>query len=570
MKKGLLVLLALAVMMLALAGCTKNDEGLYNDGTYVGEGQGKYGVIKVEVLIQEGKIKEIKTLEHSETPGLSDPVFETLYASIIENQSAEVDAVSGGTVTSEGIKQAVNDAITKALKTGAVTTTSAANNETTEAAVANQDVEVDVLVIGAGGAGLTSAITAAENGASVILLEKLPFVGGNTQISATGITASDTVLHETSGIVFTVEDHIKKTMETGKDVPNLELVTLLAQSSSDAVDWLISLGLEYKVKSAEEPFWIIPVEGHYGAQLVAAMKDEAAKYDNLEIRVENKAVELILENGAVVGAVVENANGTYNIKSKNVILSTGGLNNNPEMIAEYNSKYTGIHTGMTTPGPTGDGIIMAESVGANLIDMEHFQVRPLSLNGEWYRETILTTEGTGGILVNLEGKRFANETLSPKELVTEILSQTDRTAYFIYDQEMADTPDGKKAFTKGNGVSAETIEELAALIGLDPTVLKTTVDAYNQGVDEFSRKTMGKITVGPFYAVNTQPSNHYTMGGVEINKDAQVIGVNGQPIPGLFAAGEVVGGLYGPGRVAGNNTLDDIVFGKIAGTNAAK
>lgn len=570
MKKGLLVLLAIAVMMLALAGCAKKDEGLYNDGTFVGEGEGKYGLIKVEVIIEGSKIKEIKTLEHSETPGLSDPVFEKIYTSILDKQTSEVDAISGGTITSEGIKQAVSNALSKALKAGAVATTTSSNASTTETAVQNQDVEVDVLVIGAGGAGLTSAITAAENGAKVILLEKLPFVGGNTQISATGITASDTVLHKAQGIEFTVEDHIKRTMETGKDVPNLELVTLLAESSSDAVDWLLSLGLEYKVKNEEEPFWIIPVEGHYGAQLVAAMKAEAAKYENLEIRVENKASELILENGAVVGAVVENANGSYNIKAKNVILATGGLNNNPEMIAEYNSKYAGIHTGMTTPGATGDGIVMAKAVGSNLIDMEHFQVRPLSLNGEWYRETILTTEDKGGILVNLEGVRFANETLSPKELVTEILGQTDRTAYFIFDQEIAETSDGKKAFTKGNGVSAETIEELALLIGLDPAKLKETVDAYNEGVDAFSRKTMGKITVGPFYAVNTQPSNHYTMGGVEINKDAQVIGVNGQPIPGLFAAGEVVGGLYGPGRVAGNNTLDDIVFGKIAGRNAAK
>lgn len=570
MKKGLLVLLAIAVMMMALAGCAKKDEGLYNDGTYVGEGEGKYGVIKVEVTIQGGKIKEIKTLEHSETPGLSDPVFEKLYKSIVDKQTTEVDAVSGGTITSDGIKQAVADALSKALKAGAVVTKPADTTGTTEAAVQNQDVEVDVLVIGAGGAGLTSAITAAENGAKVILLEKLPFVGGNTQISATGITASDTILHKNQGISFTVEDHIKRTMETGKDVPNLELVTLLAQSSSDAVDWLISLGLEYKVKNEEEPFWIIPVEGHYGAQLVAAMKAEAAKYDNLEIRTENKALELILENSVVVGAVVENSNGTYNIKAKNVILATGGLNNNPEMIAEYNAKYAGIHTGMTTPGATGDGIVMAKAVGANLIDMEHFQVRPLSLNGEWFRETILSTEGKGGILVNLDGERFTNETLSPKELVTEILGQRDRVAYFIFDQEMAETADGKKAFTKGSGVSADTIEELATLIGLDAATLAKTVEAYNQGVDAFSRKTMGKITVGPFYAVKTMPSNHYTMGGVEINKDAQVIGTNGAPVPGLYAAGEVVGGLYGPGRVAGNNTLDDIVFGKIAGRNASK
>jgi len=567
MKKGLLIFMALMVILLTISGCTKKEESLYNDGTYVGEGEGKYGIIKVEVLIEGGKIKEVKTLEHSETPGLSDSVFTTIYENVVKTQGTEVDAVSGGTITSNGIISAVRQALDQALKAGAAPATTTAA-ETTETA-ANTDAETDVLVIGAGGAGLTAAITAAENGANVILVEKMPFVGGNTQISATGITASDTVLHEQSGFVFTVEDHIKKTMETGKDIPNLELVTLMAESSSDAVDWLLSLGLQYKVKSAEEPFWIIPVEGHYGAQLVLALKNEAAKYDNLEIRVENKAVELLMEGDQVVGAKIENANGEYTIKAKNVILSTGGMNNNPEMIAKYNANYAGIHTGMTTPGATGDGFAMAEAIGVNLIDMEHFQIRPLSLNGEWYRETILSTEGKGGILVNLEGARFADETLAPKQLATEILKQTDRTAYFIFDQEIADTADGKKAFEKGKGVKADTIEALAALIGLDAATLKATVDAYNNGEDAFARKTMGKVTVGPFYAVQTLPSNHYTMGGVEINKDAQVIGTNGSPIKGLYAAGEVVGGLYGPGRVAGNNTLDDIVFGKIAGKNAA-
>lgn len=569
MKRGMLVFLALAIMLIAISGCTKKEESLYNDGVFIGEGEGKYGVIKVEVTIDAGKIKEIKTLEHNETPGLSDPVFEKLYKSIIDKQTTEVDVISGGTVTSDGIKLAVADALAKALKEGAVVkTTSAAVIE--KDTVKNEDIQTDVLVIGAGGAGLTAAISAAENNANVILIEKLPFVGGNTQISATGITASDTVLHEASGISFTVEDHIKRTMDAGKDIPNIELVTLLAERSSDAVDWLISLGLEYKVKNEEEPFWIIPVEGHYGAQLVAAMKAEASKYSNLEIKVENKAIELIYENNAVVGAVIENAQGTYNIYANNVVLATGGMNNNPELIAEYNPKYKGIHTGMTTPGATGDGVIMARAIDANLIDMEHFQVRPLSLNGEWYRETILTTEGTGGILVNLDGERFANETLSPKELVTEILSQKEKRAFFIFDQEMAETNDAKKAITKGNGVSADTIEALAGLIGIDPKTLMSTVETYNEGTDAFSRKTMGKIKTGPYYAVLTEPSNHYTMGGVEINKEAQVIGKNGEPIKGLFAAGEVVGGLYGPGRVAGNNTLDDIVFGKIAGKNASK
>ncbi|MFZ5969096.1 MAG: FAD-dependent oxidoreductase [Bacillota bacterium] len=432
----------------------------------------------------------------------------------------------------------------------------------------SKDATADVLVIGGGGAGLVSAITAAENGANVILVEKMPAVGGNTIISATGITASDTKVHEEAGISYTVEDHFKQTIETGKGFADEKLVRVLVENSSDAIDWLLSLGLKLKVKSAEEPFWILPVEGHYGAQLVKAYQAEAGKYKNLDIRVNTKATELVVEEGKVVGAKVEGKDGEYVIKAKSVILATGGLNNAPEMIAEYNPKYKGVHTEMTTPGPTGDGIRMAVAVGAQLRDMEYFQMRPLSANGHWYKEIIVNEEGKGGILVNQKAERFADETMKPWDLASEILKQEEGIAYIVFDTDVYNTKDGKKAFEQGKGVTADTIEELAGKLGIDPVKLKETVDAYNAGQDAFNRKTMGKVSVGPFYGVKTLPSSHYTMGGVAINENAQVLNEEGTVIEGLYAAGEIVGGLYGAGRVAGNNTLDDIVFGKIAGKHA--
>lgn len=221
----------------------------------------------------------------------------------------------------------------------------------------SKDVNTDVLVIGGGGAGLVAAIEAASNGAKVILVEKMAAVGGNTIISATGITASDTVLHTQAGIPFTKADHFKRTMDTSKNLANAELVDILVNSSSDAIDWLIELGVELKVRSEAEPFWIVPVEGHYGAQLVGAFVKEAQKHQNLEIRTNTKALELITKDGAVVGAKIDNKGEVYNINAKAVVLATGGLNNNPDMIAQYNAKYANIHTEMTTPGATGDGII---------------------------------------------------------------------------------------------------------------------------------------------------------------------------------------------------------------------
>ncbi|MTI56688.1 flavocytochrome c [Geosporobacter ferrireducens] len=435
-------------------------------------------------------------------------------------------------------------------------------------AQSSKDLSTDVLVIGGGGAGLVSAITAAENGANVVLVEKMPAVGGNTIISATGITASDTQLHKDSGIPFTVEDHYKRTIETGKGLADEKLVRILVENSSDAYDWLVSLGLSYKIQSAEEPFWIVPTEGHYGAELIKAYQAEAGKHKNLEIKLNTKATELVTEEGKIVGAKVQGQDGEYVIKAKAVILATGGLNNAPDMIAEYNPNYKGVHAEMTTPGPTGDGIKMAVEVGAKLRDMDLFQMRPLSSNGNWYRETIITEEGKGGILVNLDGDRFVDETMKIWDLASEILKQKEGTAYIIFDTDVYDTKDGKKAFDLGKGIKADTIEELAVQLGLDPAKLKDTVDAYNAGQDPFNRKAMGKITAAPFYGVKTLPSSHYTMGGVSINENAQVLKEDGTTIEGLYAAGEIVGGLYGAGRVAGNNTLDDIVFGKIAAKHA--
>ncbi|AOY76241.1 FAD-dependent oxidoreductase [Clostridium formicaceticum] len=431
------------------------------------------------------------------------------------------------------------------------------------------DIETDVLVIGGGGAGLVSAITAAENGAKVVLVEKMPMVGGNTMISATGFTASDTVLHEEAGIPFTVEDHINRTMEMGKDLPDEELVTLLAEESNSVYEWLTSLGLSYKLNE-DEPWWIIPTEGHYGSQLVAAFQQEAAKHSDLEIKLNNKATELIVEDGSVVGASVEDKDGNvYTIKANAVILATGGFGNAPDLIGEYNPKFAGAHSVMSTAGPTGDGFRMATAIGAATRDMEYHQMRPLATPGYWIRESVISQEGLGGILVNKDGVRFANETLKPLDLVPEVLAQKDAVAYVIFDADIYETSNGKNAVEKGKMIEADTIEELVEKFGLDAEVVAATVATYNEGQDEFGRETMGKVTVAPFYGVEVAPSSHYTMAGLAFNKNAEILDENGNPIPGLYGAGEILGGLYGSGRLAGNNTLDDVVFGKIAGKAAA-
>ncbi|QUH24627.1 flavocytochrome c [Serpentinicella alkaliphila] len=425
----------------------------------------------------------------------------------------------------------------------------------------------DVLVNGGGGAGLVSAITAAENGAKVILVEKMPMIGGNTIISATGLTASDTELHEEAGVPFTVEDHIKRTMETGNNLPDENLVRILAENSNEAYEWLVSLGLSYKLNE-KEPWWIIPSEGHFGSLLVGAYQKEAQRL-GVDVRVNTTATELVVEDGIVVGAKVVDKDGNESvIEAKSVILATGGFGNATDLIGEYNPKYANAHNVMSTAGPTGDGFRMAVELGAGTRDMEFHQMRPLATPGYWIRESVINAEG-GGVLLNKDGVRFTNETLKPLDLVPQVLAQKDRVGYVIFDSEVAETSNGKAAIEKGRMIQAETIEELAQKLELDPAVVVESIKSFNDGVDEFGRGTVGKVTVGPFYGVEVRPSSHYTMAGITINENAQVTDTNGVAIPGLYAAGEIVGGLYGSGRVAGNNTTENIVFGKIAGRNAA-
>ncbi|SES97859.1 fumarate reductase flavoprotein subunit [Natronincola peptidivorans] len=433
---------------------------------------------------------------------------------------------------------------------------------------ASNETLTDVLVIGGGGAGLVSAITAAENGADVILVEKMPMLGGNTIISATGIAANSTKIQEEAGRPFTVQDHIDLTMEVGKDLPNLELVTVMAENANDAIEWLLSLGLEYKMHASEDHH-LVPVEGHFGSLMIGAYRQEAERFDNLEIKLGTEATELIFEDGKVVGAMVKNKDGEYAIKASAVVLATGGLGNAPDVIGEYNPKYAGGTGVMSTAGITGDGIIMATAIGAGTVDMEHHMMRPLATPGYWIRETVVSDEEIGGILVNKGAVRFTNETASRWDMVPDVAAQEDGVAFVIFDADVAETSNGAAAIRNARMIEADTIEELAAELGLDPATLATTIEAYNNGEDEFGRKTMGKVTKAPFYGVKAEVASHYSMGGLAFDRNAQILDTDGNPIPGLYGAGEVLGGLYGAGRIFGNNTLDNIVFGKIAGESAA-
>lgn len=592
-SKWLIFLLTIA-MIFSLIGCQSKDsedvtgDGLFNPGTYTGEGQG-LSKIKVEVTVTEDKITDIKVVEHNETPGVGDVALEQIPAEIIEYQSLGVDIVAGATMSSNGIIEAITQALEKAgadiaalKKVPAKTVTK--TGETIEK-------ETDVVVIGAGGAGLAAAVSAHQNGAEVIVLEKMPKVGGNTIISGAAYNAVDPKRQQLQGIEDSVDKHFQQTYEGGDKLGKPELIRILVENAYPALEWLESMGMEF----TDEVFTVLgglwprahkPVEP-LGTGYIKTYMNYIDNNSGIEVLLNTRATELIKENDRVVGVKAETPEGNLIVRARNgVVLATGGFSANVEMREEYNKIWPSLKNLKTTnhPGATGDGIAMAKAVGANLIDMEQIQLLPMgdpetgSLSGN------IEQAVENRIFVNKQGKRFVDEGARRDVMTQALFEQEDAFMWVILDSKNYPTGDVKNNFNEtidelvaaGRAYKADTLEDLAKQIGVDPDNLVEAVNKFNEAVetggpDEFGRTLFQwKIDTPPFYAGARVPTVHHTMGGVEINEKAQVLNVNGNVIPGLYAAGEVTGGIHGSNRLGGNALADITVFGRIAGENAAK
>jgi fumarate reductase flavoprotein subunit len=495
----------------------------------------------------------------------------------MEAQSPNIDALTGATVTSNAILGAAKKAMRDA---GADLNAFPAKEEEEVAEKDKKDLDTDVVIIGAGGAGMTAAINTAQAGKDVILLEKMPYAGGNTTKATGGMNAAETHYQAEQGIDDSVEQFVEDTMEGGHNINDKDLVTTLAENSAEAIDWLDSIGAPLPKVSfsggATNARIHAPEDGSgVGAYLVTSL---LKKMDELDINVmyDTKATKLISEDGTVTGVQAESKDTEYTIKAKAVILATGGFGNNEDMIVQYRKDLKGTVT-TSAPGITGDGIVMAEDVGADLVDIEQIQLHPTVEQ----KTSMLITEsvrGDGAILVNQDGKRFTDELLTRDVVSAAELEQPGSYAYIIFDQRLRD---GLKAIEKyvstGITVQGDTIEELAEKIDVDPATLAETLKNWNQYVADQNDPDFGRTTgmdqdlsQAPFYAIKIAPGIHHTMGGVHIDTDARVIDKDGNPIPGLFAAGEVVGGVHGGNRLGGNAVADVVVFGKIASESAVE
>lgn len=602
-------------------------QGTYKPGTYTASAQGNNGPVELSVTFSEEEITEIVIGKHGETAGISDAAFEKVPAAIIEHQSLGVDTVSGATYTSQAILDAVADCVTQAGGDAqALRAVAVEGGADAEDAVLT-DTEVDVLVIGGGGAGLSAALSASQNGASVILVEKLSALGGNTfrcggafntcdperqkdipMTEALSSAVEKVLAHEdvseehaklkaevqkqwdeykASGntmLFDTPEWHALQSIDAGDYEGNVELVRTFTSNTLDTLDWLSDNGVEWtdQVSTVVGALWnrSHQTPNNSGADIIAALEKNATE-SGVDIYLDSKAEELVMEDGRVAGAVITNAEGEkVTVKAKKgVVMATGGFSANVEMRVKYNAQWEDIGESLTTnnsPGATGDGIVMGEAAGANLVGMGWIQLMPLnSVSGGGISGYV-----NSSLYCNKEGERYVAEDERRDVLAAAALAQTDKLFYVVCDRKEAELRGLTQEtldYMVDNGLvySGDTIAELAEDMGVPADALEKTVNEFNERVkagkpDEFGRTTWeNTIETGPFYAPSFSPAVHHTMGGLEINSNAEVIDTDGNVIPGFYAAGEVTGGIHGTNRVGGNAVPDALCFGKIAGANAA-
>lgn len=555
----------------------KAENALFTAGIYEASAKGFGGDVNVTVTVTEDEITKVAITGDGETPSLGGIAIERLGGEIVKAQTPNVDVISGATVTSNAIITAVTEALTSA---GADIEKLDANRKDTAASVEKKEenLEADIVIVGAGGAGMTAAIDATQAGKKVILLEKMSYAGGNTTKATGGMNAAETHYQKEQGIEDSVEQFVKDTMKGGKEVNDVELVTIMAENSAAGIDWLDEIDAPLPKVSfsggATNARIHAPEDGSgVGGYLVDAF---LKKIDELgiEIMYNTEATKLLEENGTVTGVKAVSEEADYTIKADAVILATGGFGANEEMYTQYRPDLKGTVT-TNAPSATGDGIVMAEEVGADLVDIEQIQLHPTVEQ----TTSMLITEsvrGDGAILVNQKGKRFVDEMETRDTVSAAELAQEGQYAYIIFDQNLRDNLKAtEKYVSNGLTVEADTIEGLAELINVEPAVLADTMDKWNKAVadkkdEEFGRDTGMEhdLTTAPYYAIKIAPGIHHTMGGIKINANAEVIDKDGNAIPGLFAAGEVTGGVHGANRIGGNAVADIVVFGRIASDSA--
>ena len=625
-KKNVLasLLLAGAMFLTACGGSASSTSAAGGvSGNFTGTAKGM-GEVSVTLTLTDNVITDCTAKGDEETPGIGSVVIEQFPGEVVEGNTINLDSISGATITSNAFVEAAKAALTeaglnpddymaKADKT--------ANGETVS-------YDADVVVIGAGGAGMTAAMTAADAGQKVVILESQAMVGGNSARATGGMNAAKTVYQDenefdqAAGVEKTLATAAEKyadnetitalaktvseqwaayqanptgyfdsvelmeldTMVGGKGINDPELVKTLCEGTADAIDWLDENGITLhnvssfggaSVKRIHRP---VNEEGKVvsvGAYMIPLLQENCEKR-GIDI-VLNTTVDTILTdaNGAAVGVSGTDKDGnTVVVNAKSVILATGGFGANLDMVTQYKPELAGFMT-TNAAGAQGQGIEMATAIGAGTVDMDQIQIHPTV---EANTAALITEglRGDGAILVNANGERFVDEVGTRDVVSAAEIAQPGSYSWLIVDQAMVDASSVIQGYIKkGYTKTGATYEELAKELDVDPAAFANTMETWNSYVEakndpDFGRTSFANpLNNGPYYAIKVTAGVHHTMGGVTINSATEVLKEDGTVIPGLFAAGEVTGGVHGANRLGGTAVADFVVFGRIAGESAA-
>ncbi|USJ19640.1 flavocytochrome c [Lactococcus formosensis] len=437
----------------------------------------------------------------------------------------------------------------------------------------------DVIIVGSGGAGMTAAIEAKDAGMNPVILEKMPMAGGNTSKASAGLNASETSVEKAQGITDSNDKFYEETLKGGGGTNDKELLRYFVDHTAAAVDWLAQNDIVLDNLTTTGGMSVSrthrPHDGSaVGAYLVKGLEENISKRD-IPVFVNSDVTKINEKDGKVSGVEVKIEGETKQVDSKAVVVTTGGFGANQNMIAKYRPDLKDYVT-TNAAGSTGDGIEMISALGGALVDMDKIQIHPTVFQKTGYlvSESI---RGEGAILVNKEGKRFFNEMDTRDKVSAAELKQDGKYAYAIFGEGTKDKVKAVDQYiSKDMVVEADNVEELAKKLDIKPEELNATVTKWNKAVadkkdSEFGRTTgMTNDISGKVYAIKVAPGIHHTMAGVKINTQTQVLKEDGQPIKGLYAAGEVTGGLHGGNRIGGNAVADIIIFGRQAGQESAK
>ena len=629
-KKSVSALAMAAVIAVSLFGygcgaksaSTSSDAGV--SGDFTGTAKGFGGDVSVTLTLTDGAITGCTAEGKEETQGVGSEAIAKMPGAIAESGSIAVDGVSGATITSTAIKEAAAAALTAAGLNPDDYKTAVENNATAE----DSTVDADVVVVGAGGAGMTAAITAAAEGKTVVILESQSMVGGNSVRATGGMNAGKTVYQdenefgESAGVEKTLKTAAEKyadnetitalaktvseqwaayqanptgyfdsvelmeldTMIGGKGINDPELVETLCANSADAIDWLDEHGITLhnvssfggaSVKRIHRP---VNAEGKtvsVGSYMIPLLQENCEKA-GVKMMLDTTATEILTDaNGAAVGVKATGASGeTVTVNAKAVILASGGFGANLDMVVKYKPELKGFMT-TNAPGIQGQGIEMAQAIGAATVDMDQIQIHPTV---EANTAALITEglRGDGAILINEEGQRFIDEVGTRDVVSAAEIAQTGSYSWLVVDQAMADASSVIQGYIKkGYTVTGTTYEELGKAMGVDAAAFAETMEKWNGYVEakndpDFGRTSFANpLNTAPYYAVKVTAGVHHTMGGLKINANTEVLNEKGEVIPGLFAAGEVTGGVHGANRLGGNAVADFTVFGRIAGAAAS-